>query len=64
MIEKQELSACSHEVSKEWIIFQFVEDMTFDNYDSIWNFDHTVPFSFFIVLHEKEVRKYVDLNKL
>ena len=41
----------------EWIAFQFTDDMTMENYGSLWHFDHVLPLSAFNLLNEDEFKK-------
>ncbi len=46
---------CSQEQFKQWVEFNFVDDMTWDNYGTHWNLDHVTPVSSFDLTKEEDV---------
>lgn len=40
---------CSGDRLKDWLEFQFTEEMTFDNYGRVWTVDHVVPVYTFLL---------------
>jgi hypothetical protein len=46
--------SCTLAQLKEWLFFQFDENMTFDNYGSKWTLDHVLPLSLFDLTNVKE----------
>lgn len=49
-----ELIGCSQEQFKQWIEFNFIDDMSWDNYGIYWNLDHVTPVSSFDLTNEEE----------
>jgi len=47
---------CSADFLKDWLIFNFDENMTLENYGSYWHMDHVIPCSLF------DLTKSEDLN--
>lgn len=45
---------CTLSHFKAWLEFQFIEDMSWSNYGSIWTVDHVLPLSEFNLENEKE----------
>jgi hypothetical protein len=41
---------------RKWIELQFVKDMNWENFSSVWQFDHIIPLSYFDFTDEKELR--------
>jgi hypothetical protein len=49
-----ELLGCTVEQFKQWIEFNFIDDMSWDNYGTYWNLDHVTPVSSFDLTNEEE----------
>jgi hypothetical protein len=45
---------CSVEFLKSWIEYQFLDEMTWDNYGTVWTLDHVIPLSRFNMNSTKE----------
>jgi hypothetical protein len=45
---------CSVDMLKEWLEYQFVEDMSWENYGKIWTIDHVLPLSQFELTDENQ----------
>lgn len=45
---------CSLSHLKDWLEFQFIEDMSWSNYGNLWTVDHVLPLSEFNLDDEKE----------
>ena len=48
---------CKRELFMEWIEFQFYDDMSWDNFGSLWGIDHTIPIRNFDLSEDEEVKK-------
>ena len=48
----------SHEFSRKRIHFRLAGDKSVENYGYSWRFDHKLPFSFFVLLDEKQKGKF------
>jgi hypothetical protein len=48
---------CSIEYFKQWIEFQFYDNMTWDNYGILWHIDHVIPVSSFDFSNDDEIVK-------
>jgi hypothetical protein len=48
---------CSIDDFKIWIEYQFEEDMSWENYGKLWNFDHVVPCCSFDLTSEENIKK-------
>ena len=51
------LPGCSISFLKSWIEFQLSNDMTLENYGSVWHIDPCIAISSFNLLDENEMRK-------
>lgn len=49
---------------KEWLEFNFLEDMTWDNYGTLWNIDHTIACILFDMTQEAQVHLCFDWKNL
>jgi hypothetical protein len=56
-VATSDLLGCSLEFFKEWLSFNFKEDMTFDNHGTCWHIDHLIPCSRFNLVDEQEQRR-------
>ena len=45
---------CNMDFLKYWFEYNFTNDMTWDNYGSLWNIDHTIPIDNFDLTIENE----------
>lgn len=48
------LLGCNSIVLKQWLTFQFDENMTWDNYGTYWHVDHVVPLSIFNMQYKSQ----------
>jgi len=53
----RELLGSSVELCKEWLEFQFKEDMTFENHGKVWHIDHIIPCAKFELVDPDEQHK-------
>jgi hypothetical protein len=51
-------------VIKEWLEFNFEEDMTWENYGTLWNIDHTIPCILFDMKDDAQVHLCFDWKNL
>lgn len=42
-----ELLGCSKTQLKEWLSFQLTDELSWDNYGTLWHIDHVIPLAFF-----------------
>jgi len=49
-----ELLGCTIEQFKQWIEFNFIDEMSWENYGTYWNLDHVTPVSYFDLTNEKD----------
>jgi hypothetical protein len=54
----------SIEVIKEWLEFNFEEDMTWENYGTLWNIDHTIPCILFDMKDDAQIHLCFDWKNL
>lgn len=47
---------CSSEFLKEWLISNFSENMTMENYGSYWHMDHVIPCSLFDFTNNDDIK--------
>jgi hypothetical protein len=47
-----DLLSCSYEEFVKWLIYQFDENMTMDNYGTYWHLDHVIPCASFDLIEE------------
>lgn len=59
-----ELLGCSYNFLKDWIEFQFEEDMTFQNHGEIWHIDHIIPCHSFDLTDDNERIKCFNWSNL
>jgi transposase-like protein len=52
-----EIIGTSHQDFLEWIEFQFTESMNWENYGTVWCFEHCYPLSAFNLTNEEELKK-------
>jgi hypothetical protein len=45
---------CNIQYFREWIEYNFTEEMNWDNYDSLWSIDHIIPVCKFDLTIENE----------
>lgn len=50
-----ELTGCSQQQFKQWIEYNFIDEMNWDNYGDYWNLDHIVPVSSFDLTKEEDM---------
>jgi len=50
---------CSGEMLINWVAYQFIEDMTLENYGTVWNIDNFLPIKLFL---EDKLKKEIVLN--
>ena len=55
-ISTKDYLGCSINYFKKWIEFQFVDDMTWQNYGKLCNFDHVIPCSSFNLNEQKNIK--------
>ena len=58
---------CSVDFLKEWLIFNFDENMTMDNYGSYWHMDHVIPCSLFDLTKDEDINfcfKWTNIQPL
>lgn len=55
---------CSIEQLKKWLEFQFTDDMSWDNYGTLWTVDHVLPLSQFDLQDEKQRNIAFDWKNL
>jgi hypothetical protein len=48
------LIGCSKSELKEWLEYQFNNDINWDNYGIYWHIDHVIPINFFKVIDKEE----------
>jgi hypothetical protein len=60
----KELLGCDAEFLKEWLQYQFDENMTWDNYGEYWHIDHVIPCDSFDVGIEEELHKCFNWKNL
>jgi hypothetical protein len=61
------LIGCSVEFLKDWLIFNFNEKMTLENYGSYWHMDHVIPCSLFDLNNNEEINncfKWTNIQPL
>ena len=61
------LIGCTVEFLKEWLISNFNENMTMENYGSYWHMDHVVPCSLFDLTKDTDIKncfKWTNLQPL
>lgn len=51
-----ELLGCSIEFLKGYLTGQFTEEMSWDNYGEVWTIDHAMPFRYFDLTKEDELK--------
>lgn len=52
-----DLLGCDVEFFREWIEYQFDEDMSWDNIGSHWHFDHVIPCASFDLSEDAQLRE-------
>jgi hypothetical protein len=52
-----EIIGISHQDFLDWIEFQFTESMNWENYGTVWCFEHCCPLSAFDLTNEEEIKK-------
>lgn len=52
------------EFVKEWLEFNFTDDMSWENYGKVWNIDHTIPCIAFDMEDDAKVRMCFDWKNL
>jgi hypothetical protein len=55
--ELKKIFGCKREKFRNWIEFCFKPEMTWDNYDEVWNFDHIQPCCSFDLTDENELKQ-------
>jgi hypothetical protein len=55
-----EIIGTSHQNFLDWIEFQFTESMNWENYGSVWCFEHCCPLSAFDLTNEEELKKAMN----
>lgn len=53
----KELLGCDIEFFQKWIEYQFIKEMTMQNYGSVWHLDHVVPCASFDLTNSFNQRK-------
>ena len=62
-----DLLGCSHSFFKSWIIHQLYDNMTLENYGSVWKIDRCLAVATFNLLDENDVKKcfnWVNLSPM
>ena len=49
-----ETLTCSRDNFLKWISFNFRDDMTYENYGTLWHIDHVIPVSIFDLVNKNE----------
>ena len=57
-----DLLGCSHSFFKNWIIHQLYDNMSVENYGSVWQIDHCLAIASFNLLDENETKKCFNWN--
>jgi hypothetical protein len=52
-----EIIGTSHQNFLDWIEFKFTESMNWENYGSVWCFEHCCPLTAFDLTNEEELKK-------
>ena len=55
-IEIFDLLGCSHSFFKSWIFHQLYDNMTIENYGSVWQIDHCLAIASFNLLDENDMQ--------
>ncbi len=55
---------CSIEFLKEWLKFNFTDEMTFENYGSFWHVDHVIPCAKFNLQDDEEINQCFNWTNL
>jgi transposase-like protein len=55
-----EIIGISHQDFLDWIEFQFTESMNWNNYGSVWCFEHCCPLSAFDLTNEEQLKKAMN----
>lgn len=50
------ITDCSIDFLKEWLEYNFTDDMSMDNYGEIWQVDHVIPCARFNLNNEEEIK--------
>ena len=61
------LVGCSANLLKDWLIFNFDENMTLENYGSYWHMDHVIPCSLFDFTNNDDINncfKWTNIQPL
>jgi hypothetical protein len=61
------LIGCTVNFLKEWLIFNFNENMTMENYGSYWHMDHVIPCSLFDLSNDEDINncfKWTNIQPL
>lgn len=48
-----DIIGCNNETLKDWLEFQFIDGMDWDNHGILWDIDHVIPISSFNLLNEE-----------
>lgn len=59
-----ELLGCDTDFLKEWIEFQFYDNMDWDNYGTYWHLDHCVPCAAYDLTNESEQKECFHWSNL
>ena len=49
---------------KKWLEYNFTEDMSWDNYGSYWQIDHTIPCNSFDLIKDEELKKCFNWSNM
>jgi hypothetical protein len=55
-----EIIGTSHQNFIDWIAFQFTESMNWENYGTVWCFEHCCPLSAFDLTDEEQLKKAMN----
>lgn len=59
-----ELTGCTVDFLRDWLEFQFDDNMTWDNYGSYWHIDHILPCASFDLTDPEQQRKCFHYSNL